>query len=273
VGTHYETLGVSPNAEDVVIDAAYKAMMKRHHPDAPGRDAGKDDAEAKAINEAYRVLRDPETRARYDRDLASGGASSRGWERPADPEPTQPPPPPVSSKPARSGGLVSAGFMGLAATVIVGALGSLGVGQTSSTTAAASSTPAFDAPISTVAAKAPETASAVSEPKTSSAEPTPTPAPVAADTPKPSFDCSRANTDILRLICAAPDLARADSDMAAAYKDAFDKSTDPDALRADQRQWLMARDRSAADLQVLLPFYTQRISQLRNGTLTDLPPF
>ena len=48
--THYETLGVSQDAEDIVIQAAYRALMRRYHPDTHASSAG--DSRAKAINEA-----------------------------------------------------------------------------------------------------------------------------------------------------------------------------------------------------------------------------
>jgi len=64
---HYSVLGVTPASEDVVIRAAYRALMRRYHPDA---DASAEAAErAREINEAYRVLSEPEIRARYDDDL------------------------------------------------------------------------------------------------------------------------------------------------------------------------------------------------------------
>ena len=60
----YRILQVDPAAEDVVIHAAYRALMKRHHPDAGG--AGET---AERLNAAYATLRDPAARARYDRSL------------------------------------------------------------------------------------------------------------------------------------------------------------------------------------------------------------
>ena len=64
---HYSVLGVTPASEDVVIRAAYRALMRRYHPDA---DASPEAAErAREINEAYRVLSEPESRTRYDEGL------------------------------------------------------------------------------------------------------------------------------------------------------------------------------------------------------------
>ena len=62
---HYATLGVPPNATDDEIDAAYRHLSRRYHPDInPG------DPHAAAVYErleaAYRVLSDPARRERYD---------------------------------------------------------------------------------------------------------------------------------------------------------------------------------------------------------------
>jgi curved DNA-binding protein CbpA len=63
----YDVLNVSPQAEPVVIDAAYKALMKKYHPDqAPGAPMGRDVC---AINEAFAVLKDSAKRAEYDHRL------------------------------------------------------------------------------------------------------------------------------------------------------------------------------------------------------------
>lgn len=61
---HYRTLGVSPDAEEVVIRSAYLALIRRYHPDTGGADA--DARRAQAITAAWEVLRDPERRAAYD---------------------------------------------------------------------------------------------------------------------------------------------------------------------------------------------------------------
>jgi hypothetical protein len=48
---YYQVLGVSPGAPATVIKAAYRALMKIHHPDVGG-----DPQRAKEIEEAYRML-------------------------------------------------------------------------------------------------------------------------------------------------------------------------------------------------------------------------
>lgn len=68
---HYEVLGVAPTSEDVVIRAAYRALMRRYHPDkGPAAELS---GRALEINAAYAVLGDPDKRARYDGTLAAAG--------------------------------------------------------------------------------------------------------------------------------------------------------------------------------------------------------
>ena len=62
---YYSVLGLHPSADHVVIHSAWKALLRRYHPDANhGMDVS---ARAKAINEAYAVLGKKEARAAYDR--------------------------------------------------------------------------------------------------------------------------------------------------------------------------------------------------------------
>src|SRR2546430_8753061 len=62
---YYETLQVSPRAAPFVIDAAYKNLAHKYHPDVnPNSDAHQRMAE---LNRAMEVLRDPGRRAEYDR--------------------------------------------------------------------------------------------------------------------------------------------------------------------------------------------------------------
>ncbi|MEI8250724.1 MAG: J domain-containing protein [Synechococcus sp. ELA057] len=60
-GDPYGVLGVAPQASAAEIKAAYRALVKRHHPDAGG-----DDQRILALNAAWEVLRDPHSRSRYD---------------------------------------------------------------------------------------------------------------------------------------------------------------------------------------------------------------
>ncbi|MFZ0408768.1 MAG: J domain-containing protein [Cyanobium sp.] len=58
---HYAVLGVSPLATAAQIKAAYRALVKLHHPDAGG-----DDQRILELNAAWDVLRDGPKRQRYD---------------------------------------------------------------------------------------------------------------------------------------------------------------------------------------------------------------
>jgi len=65
VEDYYDVLQVSSNAEPEVIDAAYRRLARKYHPDA---NAGPDATERmRELNEAYEVLSNPARRAEYDR--------------------------------------------------------------------------------------------------------------------------------------------------------------------------------------------------------------
>jgi molecular chaperone DnaJ len=65
-------LGVTPLATAAEIKAAYRALVKRHHPDAGG-----DERQILAVNAAWEVLGDAERRRLYDRRHATPGAAAR----------------------------------------------------------------------------------------------------------------------------------------------------------------------------------------------------
>lgn len=62
---YYAVLGVAPTSDDVVIRAAYRALMLKYHPDT-NTDA-RSTLKAAQINEAYKVLSDAFKRAQYDK--------------------------------------------------------------------------------------------------------------------------------------------------------------------------------------------------------------
>jgi hypothetical protein len=96
---HYQILGVHRQAEPEVIDAAFRAMARRHHPD---RNAGDRSASERMrwINEAHAVLSDPERRRAYNREWdAQHTPPPPVSKRPPAPCPTAPqpkPPPPAN---------------------------------------------------------------------------------------------------------------------------------------------------------------------------------
>jgi DnaJ domain len=66
---YYAVLQVHPGADIEVIEAAYRQLMKKHHPDVAGDDpqrVAEHHARSKAINQAFGVLRHPDQRRRYD---------------------------------------------------------------------------------------------------------------------------------------------------------------------------------------------------------------
>lgn len=72
---HYATLGLVPEADPIVIKAAYRALAQAYHPDKWRGDPGTATRRMAEINEAYRVLGDVRLRAEYDsvRDVAKNG--------------------------------------------------------------------------------------------------------------------------------------------------------------------------------------------------------
>jgi curved DNA-binding protein CbpA len=72
---HYEVLGVSRNADQSQIRAAYVSLLKRHHPDkASANEAQENAAEIQRIVGAYRALKDPRARAAYNARLRRAAA-------------------------------------------------------------------------------------------------------------------------------------------------------------------------------------------------------
>lgn len=68
--THYQTLGVEENASPEDIKRAYRRLASQHHPDKGG-----DVKKFQEVEEAYRILSDPEKRQQYDMERQGG------WQR------------------------------------------------------------------------------------------------------------------------------------------------------------------------------------------------
>ena len=73
----YTTLGLNKSATAGEIKAAYRKLVRTHHPDLHPDDAGAE-ARFKAIAAAHDLLKDPATRARFD----AGEIDAAGAERP-----------------------------------------------------------------------------------------------------------------------------------------------------------------------------------------------
>jgi len=66
----YRVLQVDPQAETEVVEAAYRRLARKYHPDTR-EVAGNTTPRMQELNGAWAVLRDPERRADYDRTRAS----------------------------------------------------------------------------------------------------------------------------------------------------------------------------------------------------------
>lgn len=122
-GDYYKVLGVDRASEQIVIAAAYKALMKKYHPDRDLSGNVGGNTLAQSINEAYATLADPARRAFYDEQLSradgnlSGSPSSRSGEEQR--EPSRPP-----SSRAGLGRTLAAGLLSLTLFVVISTVSS-----------------------------------------------------------------------------------------------------------------------------------------------------
>ena len=75
--THYEILEVSEQASLDVINAAWKTLQLRYHPDGSQPDGEK----SRLINQAHDILENSEQRRRYDLSIAQDRAAQRQMEQ------------------------------------------------------------------------------------------------------------------------------------------------------------------------------------------------
>ena len=104
--SHYKVLQVDPEAEHEVIQAAYRRLARKYHPDLAA-DAQSADRMA-AINAAWAVLGDPASRARYDAERRRASGAAHGATAPVartfSSASDAPPPPPATGPRATWGG-------------------------------------------------------------------------------------------------------------------------------------------------------------------------
>lgn len=84
---HYQALGVPPHASADEIRAAYRRLMREHHPDHRPGDTDAEET-ARRLNAAWQVLGDSARRAAYDRLRSPDGVVAHT--RVAAPAPTTP---------------------------------------------------------------------------------------------------------------------------------------------------------------------------------------
>src|SRR5688500_17482338 len=77
MNSHYDVLGVPFDADADEIRRAYLRKAQLLHPDrhggSPESVRRQAEAEMKAVNEAWKTLKDPEARSRYDMECSWGG--------------------------------------------------------------------------------------------------------------------------------------------------------------------------------------------------------
>jgi curved DNA-binding protein CbpA len=77
--THYDTLGVKPDASENEIRIAFRELTRKHHPDRfSGGERGQAEERFQAITEAFNVLSRPESRELYDKGLSMAIGRSSG---------------------------------------------------------------------------------------------------------------------------------------------------------------------------------------------------
>lgn len=81
----------------------------------------------------------------------------------------------------------------------------------------------------------------------------------------PSFDCAKARSKTEKAICAIPEIARLDNEMAGLYlqRRRASKGSKRNALSEQQRQWQRKRNACGSRASCLIEVYGQRIEQLR----------
>ena len=97
----YAELEVSETASSETIDAAWRSLLKRNHPDVVGSEAAT--ARSKRLNTAHDILANPASRDRYNA-TSRAERERRAAESapPPTPQRASPPPPPPAREPPRS---------------------------------------------------------------------------------------------------------------------------------------------------------------------------
>lgn len=79
---YYKILEVDRNASPEVIEKAYKTLAKKYHPDLQESNMKqKAEEKLKLINEAYEILSNPDSRAKYDATLKQSQLSEEDFNR------------------------------------------------------------------------------------------------------------------------------------------------------------------------------------------------
>jgi uncharacterized protein len=238
---HYETLGVSPRSEIEVIQAAYKALMRKYHPDQNDSDAH--GLRAREINEAFAVLGDEAGRREYDR-MRQMDMFAR---TPSRPHYATPPPPAHEAAPAlRRGAIPGWIWAGVAFGATLG-LVSLAPLAERAWSANLPASLAEYGPMALVASH-----SAVSDAAMAGAS------ALSAD-----LQCAQAPSPVDQRVCGNPELAAREVELARLYDDLQERLRwrQRAALRESQDSWMSGRDLCKSD-SCIAQAYDRRIAQL-----------
>ena len=109
----YKLLQVSENADQEIIQAAWRRLVLRYHPDRSTKPNAREMTQR--LNDAYAILGDPVLRAEYDRELrrrtsSSSSGTGQASSRTSQNRPPSPPPPRRASEPEPTGGDSADGF-------------------------------------------------------------------------------------------------------------------------------------------------------------------
>ena len=96
---------------------------------------------------------------------------------------------------------------------------------------------------------------------------------LAVDSGGPSFDCSRANSTVNKLICSTPELSALDRELAEMFQNMSGQAAfDAKALRREEDAWLADMHRRCNDAACIRTAYQQRLAQLRERSLRAASP-
>ncbi len=86
--------------------------------------------------------------------------------------------------------------------------------------------------------------------------------------PAASFDCSKAITQVEKLVCADSELSKLDDKLAAAYTQALESVTDREEVKRQQRGWFSTRN-LCTNVSCLNNSYEMRLAQLSDPNSTE----
>ena len=98
--TYYQVLMVDAAADQDIMGVVYRRLAQRYHPDIDPSDEARQ--RMTEINQAWQVLRDPEKRSKYDRELTSR-RDRRTSDRYIRRTPVEPPPEPGAAQAPQTG--------------------------------------------------------------------------------------------------------------------------------------------------------------------------